>query len=78
MGQVLDLRGEYAASNITLAKLQLIGTGASGTYIYGVNKCPQLTQAGIEEVAFPLYVTQESQVQISTGPGSPVIFKLNK
>ena len=46
--------------------------------IYGVNKCPQLTQAGIEEAAFPLYVTQESQVQISTGPGSPVIFKLNK
>lgn len=77
MGQVLDLRWEYAASDLTLAKLQLIGTGPSGP-IYGENKCPQLTQERREEVAFPLYVTQESQVQISTGPGSPVIFKLSK
>ena len=77
MGQVLDLRWEYAASDLTWAKLQLIGTGPSGP-IYGENKCPQLTQARREEVAFPLSVTQESQVQISTGPGSPVIFKLSK
>ena len=40
MGQVLDLRWEYAASNLTLAKLQLIGTGPSGTYIWGKQMSP--------------------------------------
>lgn len=77
MGQVLDLRQEYGLYLLLLISLWLNSSSQEQVQaepIYGVNEYPQLTQDGREEMEFHLYVTQESQVQISTGPCSPSRF----
>ena len=81
MGQVLDLRQEYGLYLLLLISLWLNSSSQEQVQaepIYGVNEYPQLTQEGREEMEFHLYVTQESQVQISTGPCSPSRFQVKK
>lgn len=81
MGQVLDLRQEYGLCLLLLISLWLTSSSQEQVQlerIYGVNECPQLTQVEREEMEFHLNVTQEIQVQLSTGPGLPSHFQVKK